>query len=88
MGDLKEWIRLYRRAASTPTPTPTAEQRIPAPVQPPESAPQNPLGTLLPTVAMLRDVGIPLLVYTGVRRVLLVLVAREGYRRVRRARRR
>ena len=88
MGDLREWIRLHRRAAITPTPTPTASSApVPVPVQPPESKPENPLGTLLPTVAMLRDVGIPLLVYTGFG-VLLVLVARQGYRRVKGTRRR
>ena len=57
MGDLAEWITVYRRAASTAVPTPTAE---PAPV--PEkvvAGPANPLGTLLPTVNLLRNVGIP-----------------------------
>lgn len=86
MGDLVEWIRLYRRAASTPVPTPPASN-VPLPTQPRVSGPQNPLGTTLPSIAMLRDVGIPLLVYAGFG-TALVLLLREGYRRVRRSRHR
>jgi type VII secretion-associated serine protease mycosin len=63
---LEEWIRLHRRAESQPTesPAPTTSP-TPAPVSPPLAGPQNPLGTLLPTVDSLRNVGVPLLVYTG-----------------------
>jgi subtilisin family serine protease len=57
MGDLAEWITIYRRADSTPVPIPTgAPTATPAPV----AAPQNPLGTILPTVNLLRNVGVPL----------------------------
>ena len=86
MGDLKEWIRLHRRAPSAPVPTPSASS-APVPIRPPADTPQNPLGTVLPSIPMLRDVGIPLLVYVGFG-TAFVLVARAGYRRVRRVRRR
>jgi hypothetical protein len=60
--DLKEWIRLNRRAVSTPTPVPTqAPTASPKPVQ--AAGPVNPLGTVLPTVDSLRNSGVPLLVY-------------------------
>ncbi len=58
MGDLREWITLYRRAEATPSPLPSAvSSPTPDPVA---STPRNPLGTLLPTVNLLRTVGIPL----------------------------
>lgn len=60
MGDLAEWITINRRAESTPVAIPTGKPTsTPAPVV---AAPQNPLGTLLPTVNLLRNVGIPLAV--------------------------
>ena len=60
MGDLAEWITVYRRAESTPAPIPSTPPReVPAPVV---ARPESPLGTLLPTVSLLRDVGIPLVV--------------------------
>lgn len=58
MGDLAEWITIYRRAESTPAPVPTRTSSPAPPVV--VAAPANPLGTLLPTVNLLRDVGIPL----------------------------
>jgi type VII secretion-associated serine protease mycosin len=68
MGDLAEWITIYRRAPATETPIPTFE---PEPAPPPVAAgPPNPLGTILPTVTMLRDVGVPL----GVIAVFLALI--------------
>ena len=79
MGDLTEWIRINRRADATPAP---AETLAPAPS--PSAAPlpqaggvQSPLGTLLPTLSQLRDVGIPLLLYAvfGTAFVLLLLSA-------------
>lgn len=58
MGDLSEWITIYRRADSTPAPVPTV---VPTPVPEPQAAgPANPLGVILPTVNQLRNVGIPL----------------------------
>jgi hypothetical protein len=41
----------------------------------------NPLGTILPTVASLRDTGIPLLVF-AVFGTLLALLVRVFYRRI------
>lgn len=63
MGDLADWIRVYRRADSTPTPVPTAAPEVPEEVV--ASGPANPLGTLLPTVNLLRNVGVPVLVISG-----------------------
>jgi type VII secretion-associated serine protease mycosin len=69
MGDLEEWITIYRRAQSTSSPIPTF---APDPTPPPVVAgPANPLGTILPTVNMLRNVGVPL----GVVAVFLALAA-------------
>jgi type VII secretion-associated serine protease mycosin len=72
MGELSEWITLYRRADATPTPIPSATY-APAPQPVPEaSGPRSPLGTLLPTVNQLRNVGIPALVVLG---LIVALVA-------------
>ena len=88
MGDLTEWIRINRRADATPAP---AETLAPAPS--PSTAPlpqaggvQSPLGTLLPTLSQLRDVGIPLLLYAvfGTAFVLLLLSALRQFRAARR----
>jgi type VII secretion-associated serine protease mycosin len=60
MGDLAEWIRVYRRAEVTPAPVPTGiANPTPAPVA---DGPEDPSGTLLPSVIQLRSVGLPLLV--------------------------
>lgn len=87
MGDLAEWIRLYRRADADPVPSVDAEPR-PAPEPSREaieaSGPTNPLGVLLPTPTSLRLVGIPLLVY-GVFGALVVggaVAAIRQYRRL------
>ncbi|GAA1205625.1 S8 family serine peptidase [Rhodoglobus aureus] len=67
MGSLAEWITIYRRAESTPAPLPSSSSTpAPAPVVdgvPDAAGPVSPLGTLLPTVSMLRNVGVPLAVY-------------------------
>jgi len=69
MGDLADWIRIYRRADATPAPTPTRQPTsTPAPVTV-VATPVNPLGTILPTVNLLRNVGIPL-------GVIVIFVAR------------
>jgi hypothetical protein len=60
-----------------------APQALPEP--PPVAEPANPLGTLLPTVALLRDVGIPLAVF-GVFGTLLGIVLRGAVKQVRRPR--
>jgi len=59
---LAEWIRLYRRADAPPIPVATG---IPVPEFTPQpvAGPADPTGTLLPSVAQLRDVGVPLLVF-------------------------
>ena len=85
MGSLAEWITLYRRAASTPAPAPPAAG-APAPQGTPITADPGVTGTLLPSIAQLRDAGIPLLVYAGFAVTLVLLVAsavrqRSGVRR-------
>ena len=85
--ELKDWIHLHRRAEVGLEPTPIGTPPPPAAPPPaPQAAPQTPLGTLLPTVAQLRDVGIPLLVY-GVFLGLVVVWAVQLVRRVRGSRR-
>ncbi len=64
MGDLTEWIRVNRRAEASPSPTVVPQpQPDVAPEPPTRAGPGSPLGTLLPTVGALRDVGIPLAVF-------------------------
>lgn len=61
MGELSDWIRVYRRADSTPTPIPSS-----VPYAIPEDvplAPDSSLGVLMPTVHQLRVAGVPLLVF-------------------------
>jgi type VII secretion-associated serine protease mycosin len=84
--ELKDWIRLYRRAASTPAPSASATVVPAQPQRTAAAAPQNPLGTVLPTIESLRNGGIPLLVYL-VFVTLLVLLVRGALRNFRRARR-
>ncbi|GAB2468599.1 type VII secretion-associated serine protease mycosin [Conyzicola lurida] len=87
MGDLSEWIRINRRAAAE---TPTPETLAPTPgatVAPePEKTDASPLGTLLPTVTELRDVGIPLLLFTvfGSAAILVIAAAARQFRASRR----
>jgi subtilisin family serine protease len=84
MGSLREWITVYRRAESTavPVPIPTS-----TPSTAPEiAAPASPLGTLLPTVNQLRNVGIPVavvLLFTALFVWLAVIVIRR-FNRMRR----
>ncbi len=86
-SELKDWIHLHRRAVATPVPTPTEPPHsTPSPTPVPQAGQANPLGTLLPTVALLRDVGIPLLVY-AVFLALLVVWLVSFVRRVRGSRR-
>ncbi|MET4780791.1 S8 family serine peptidase [Glaciihabitans sp. UYNi722] len=83
--DLKNWIRLNRRAASTPTPTPTSTATAkPAPVV--KAAPVSPFGRVLPSVDSLKNIGVPLLVYLAFA-VLLFLLCRTAVLALRRARR-
>lgn len=83
--DLKDWIRLNRRAAATPAPS-TTSTVTPAPRAVAAAAPQSPFGSVLPSVDSLRDNGLPLLVYL-VFIALLALVTRGLWRASRAARR-
>jgi type VII secretion-associated serine protease mycosin len=66
MGDLADWIRVNRRAQSSPSEAETLE---PAPeptasaLPVPNASGASPMGTLLPTLAQLRDVGVPLALF-------------------------
>ncbi len=75
---LKDWIRLNRRAAATPVPEATGVV-TPTPVPAAVSAPRSPFGSVLPTVASLRDTGLPLLVY-ALFIALVALVLRGAWR--------
>ena len=80
MGDLAEWIRVYRRAAAPEATLPSGVATPkPAPVV---AGPADPLGTLLPSVNQLRFAGVPLLVL-AVFAALLVWLAVVGVRRFR-----
>jgi len=71
MGDLKEWIRLNRRADATPAAS--ATPKVPTEATPlPVAGARDPVGVLLPSVTTLQLVGIPALV------LLLVLFALTG----------
>lgn len=61
MGDLAEWVRLNRRAEVAPSTPPTPW--VPPAVAPdsPVAAPVGPSGVLIPTLPLLRGVGVPLL---------------------------
>jgi subtilisin family serine protease len=85
MGDLTDWIRLHRRADSTPVPEPTAAalpipQTTPIALGPPRD------DALLPTVTELRDVGIPVLIYFafGLAFLVVLIGAVRHFRGVRR----
>jgi type VII secretion-associated serine protease mycosin len=86
MGDLKEWVRMFRRAEASPAPT-TVASPTPEPSPTAVAAPFKPLEAAIPTISLLRDVGIPLLLYLGFGGTLALLVvgARRyfGRRRVR-----
>ena len=73
--ELKDWIRLNRRAVATVAPSPTS-----TPTRAPEpkviAAPVSPFGRVLPAVDDLRDIGIPVLVY-ALFATLLILVMRS-----------
>jgi type VII secretion-associated serine protease mycosin len=84
MGSLADWIKVYRRAVATPSPVPTSTS-IPTPA-PIVAGPVNPLGTVLPTVNLLRNVGIPLGVFLLFAAAIALLVTR-AVRSVRAARR-
>lgn len=85
MGDLQEWVTLYRRADAPPAPEPTAAPApVPAP-RPIEPEAASPLGEILPTVTMLRGPGVASLVVLVFLAAAVTVVA-VGVRRVRSAR--
>jgi type VII secretion-associated serine protease mycosin len=71
LGDLAEWVRINRRAATTPTPV-SSEASVVVPVPGAPSQPRDPVGVLLPSTVSLTLVGLPLLV------ILLMLFALGG----------
>lgn len=62
-GELQEWIRVHRRGDGGPAPEVTSPPVKPAPTPTPRVEAVSPLGSVLPSPALLRDVGIPLLLY-------------------------
>lgn len=84
MGDLREWIRLYRRAESTPaaSPTPTPFSVAPLPeAEPPRSV----VSPLLPSNESLRYGTVPLIALS-LGTILVVLGVTAAARRIRSAR--
>ncbi|MFS0867026.1 S8 family serine peptidase [Microbacterium sp. 179-B 1A2 NHS] len=84
MGDLSEWVRLYRRAAPTPRPNPTSTPITVAPLP----AAEPPTGTgspLLPSAETLRYGTVPLMVLS-LGTILIVLGVTAAARRIRSAR--
>ncbi|WP_091359596.1 S8 family serine peptidase [Microbacterium sp. LKL04] len=84
MGDLREWIRLYRRAESTPaaSPTPTPFSVAPLPEAEPPRAVVSPL---LPSNESLRYGTVPLIALS-LGTILVVLGVTAAARRIRSAR--
>ncbi|MGV8885458.1 MAG: S8 family serine peptidase [Microbacteriaceae bacterium] len=82
MGDLAEWIRVYRRADAPAAPAPSGAPVTPSasPEVPQAAAPADPPHSLLPSTAQLRDVGIPLALF-GVFGILAVILAVSAWRR-------
>jgi len=75
LGDLREWVRINRRAVATPSPAASGSTIIaPGPRPAPVAAeqPRTPVGTLLPSPVLLQVVGLPALV------VLLMLFVLGG----------
>ncbi len=78
--DLRNWIRLNRRAATTAAPIPASPAPVPGrPTPAVVDAPLSPFGRVLPRVGDLRDIGIPVLVY-AVFATLLILMLRSIFR--------
>lgn len=84
MGDLAEWVRLYRRAQADPGPTPTATpyevEALPEADQPARAG-----SPLLPSELTLRYGTVPLVVVTA-GTILVVLGVTAAARRIRSAR--
>jgi subtilisin family serine protease len=71
LGDLADWVRINRRATTTPAAV-TSQEPVITPVPVVVAQPRNPVGVLLPSTVLLTLVGLPLLV------VLLMLFAFGG----------
>ncbi len=84
MGDLREWIRLYRRAESTPAPSPTPAPFTVAPL-PDAEPPSRAVSPLLPSSDSLRYGTVPL-VALSLGTILVVLGVTAAARRIRSAR--
>ncbi|MFB4348889.1 S8 family serine peptidase [Microbacterium sp. CR_7] len=84
MGDLAEWVRLYRRAETVPQPEPTATP-IAVPPLPAADAPSEPGSPLLPSADSLRYGTLPLIALT-VPGILIALGVTAAARRIRSAR--
>ena len=84
MGDLAEWIRLYRRAETVPQPEPTATP-VEVPPLPDADAPTDPGSPLLPSADSLRYGTLPLIALT-VPGILIALGVTAAARRIRSAR--
>lgn len=85
-ADLREWIRLHRRAeVDTPVEEVPAEVAPPtsAPSAPPAAAPEGPVGQWMPTVNELRLIGIPvgIVLLFGVSTIVLLVVTTRRVRR-------
>lgn len=84
MGDLAEWIRLFRRAQTAPLPEPTATP-IAIPPLPAPDAPAEASSPLLPSADSLRYGTLPLIALT-VPGILVALGVTAAARRIRSAR--
>lgn len=73
MGDLADWVRLNRQADAPTAPT-QAEIAGPAPDATPIPVPDAGVAGLVPSLALLRDVGVPLLLYAGFGLAFVVLL--------------
>jgi subtilisin family serine protease len=85
MGDLAEWVRLNRRADAPATPS-QGTISAPAPDSTPLPVPDAGVASLVPPIALLRDVGVPLLLYAGfgLAFVVLLTAAARHFRGIRR----
>lgn len=84
MGDLAEWIRLYRRAPTAPQPEPTVTP-VQIPPLPDADAPTEAGSPLLPSADSLRYGTLPLIAVT-VPGILIALGVTAAARRIRSAR--
>lgn len=84
MGDLAEWIRLYRRADADPVPQPTSGP-VEVPALPAAEAATEPPNPLLPTEESLRYGSLPLAAGT-IASIMVVLGLTAAARRIRLAR--